>query len=157
MRAALLFLLLCFCPQAALHTVYVCICAFLFIQTPSFLSPFLFNVVFFFSVSVDRLGWYNDVNTCLKLFSHSSAPRLSLSVCPSLGNQMDAKESDMSDTLSPSKDRSSDDTSGKRTTCWARQQLEKKHCVITSFLFVCFFVKDQTFSFSWFVFPFSNL
>uniref|UniRef100_A0A672GQS6 Sarcolemmal membrane-associated protein n=1 Tax=Salarias fasciatus TaxID=181472 RepID=A0A672GQS6_SALFA len=31
-------------------------------------------------------------------------------VCPS-GNQMDAKESDMSDTLSPSKDRSSDDTS----------------------------------------------
>uniref|UniRef100_A0A672ZDR7 Sarcolemmal membrane-associated protein n=1 Tax=Sphaeramia orbicularis TaxID=375764 RepID=A0A672ZDR7_9TELE len=31
------------------------------------------------------------------------------STCP--GNQMDAKESDMSDTLSPSKDRSSDDTS----------------------------------------------
>uniref|UniRef100_A0A3Q2US27 Sarcolemmal membrane-associated protein n=1 Tax=Haplochromis burtoni TaxID=8153 RepID=A0A3Q2US27_HAPBU len=32
-------------------------------------------------------------------------------VCTSTGNQMDAKESDMSDTLSPSKDRSSDDTS----------------------------------------------
>lgn len=28
------------------------------------------------------------------------------------GTQIDAKESDMSDTLSPSKDRSSDDTSG---------------------------------------------
>lgn len=34
-------------------------------------------------------------------------------VCVRVGNQMDAKESDMSDTLSPSKDRSSDDTSGQ--------------------------------------------
>lgn len=42
---------------------------------------------------------------------------LFLSVRLSTGNQMDAKESDMSDTLSPSKDRSSDDTSGEHTTC----------------------------------------
>ncbi|XP_061148383.1 sarcolemma associated protein a isoform X14 [Syngnathus typhle] len=34
-----------------------------------------------------------------------------LHACASTGSQMDAKESDMSDTLSPSKDRSSDDTS----------------------------------------------
>uniref|UniRef100_A0A7N8YJZ0 Sarcolemmal membrane-associated protein n=1 Tax=Mastacembelus armatus TaxID=205130 RepID=A0A7N8YJZ0_9TELE len=42
-----------------------------------------------------------------------SHPLLHSFVCVfvSTGNQMDAKESDMSDTLSPSKDRSSDDTS----------------------------------------------
>lgn len=32
--------------------------------------------------------------------------------CVRSGTPIDAKESDMSDTLSPSKDRSSDDTSG---------------------------------------------
>lgn len=48
------------------------------------------------------------------LFSRSDV-KLSLPVCVSAANQMDAKESDMSDTLSPSKDRSSDDTSGQRT------------------------------------------
>lgn len=34
-------------------------------------------------------------------------------LCVFSGTQIDAKESDMSDTLSPSKDRSSDDTSGQ--------------------------------------------
>uniref|UniRef100_A0A7N8YDT9 Sarcolemmal membrane-associated protein n=1 Tax=Mastacembelus armatus TaxID=205130 RepID=A0A7N8YDT9_9TELE len=44
-----------------------------------------------------------------------SHPLLHSFVCVfvSTGNQMDAKESDMSDTLSPSKDRSSDDTSAE--------------------------------------------
>lgn len=36
-----------------------------------------------------------------------------LVLCVRSGTQIDAKESDMSDTLSPSKDRSSDDTSGQ--------------------------------------------
>uniref|UniRef100_A0A672H1Y5 Sarcolemmal membrane-associated protein n=1 Tax=Salarias fasciatus TaxID=181472 RepID=A0A672H1Y5_SALFA len=61
----------------------------------------------------------NDLNLVCRIFSVFSSALLlfiynllcvCVPVCPS-GNQMDAKESDMSDTLSPSKDRSSDDTS----------------------------------------------
>uniref|UniRef100_H2SUJ3 Sarcolemmal membrane-associated protein n=1 Tax=Takifugu rubripes TaxID=31033 RepID=H2SUJ3_TAKRU len=45
-------------------------------------------------------------------FSHSVCLCVCL-LCVFSGTQIDAKESDMSDTLSPSKDRSSDDTSGQ--------------------------------------------
>uniref|UniRef100_A0A3Q2QXE7 Sarcolemmal membrane-associated protein n=1 Tax=Fundulus heteroclitus TaxID=8078 RepID=A0A3Q2QXE7_FUNHE len=44
-------------------------------------------------------------------------------VLVSTGNQMDGKESDMSDTLSPSKDRSSDDTSGQQKPKYQRKNL----------------------------------
>uniref|UniRef100_A0A669B6K5 Sarcolemmal membrane-associated protein n=1 Tax=Oreochromis niloticus TaxID=8128 RepID=A0A669B6K5_ORENI len=45
------------------------------------------------------------------LYTETLFPHNFLYFLPYGGNQMDAKESDMSDTLSPSKDRSSDDTS----------------------------------------------
>uniref|UniRef100_A0A3Q3KH71 Sarcolemmal membrane-associated protein n=1 Tax=Monopterus albus TaxID=43700 RepID=A0A3Q3KH71_MONAL len=51
---------------------------------------------------------------CPLFFPTNSTPSWPTPLClspPPPGNQMDAKESDMSDTLSPSKDRSSDDTS----------------------------------------------
>lgn len=66
------------------------------------------------------MAWFVHLLILGDLFSHyySFCHCVTLSVCPSTGSQMDAKESDMSDTLSPSKDRSSDDTSGKQITRW---------------------------------------
>uniref|UniRef100_A0A3P9KP35 Sarcolemmal membrane-associated protein n=1 Tax=Oryzias latipes TaxID=8090 RepID=A0A3P9KP35_ORYLA len=62
------------------------------------------------SSSIHKLANFDVMDAHLQ--NNQTAGGDTLSSPDRLKNQMDAKESDMSDTLSPSKDRSSDDTSG---------------------------------------------
>lgn len=63
------------------------------------------------SSSIDKLANFDEVMDAHLQNNQTAGDDILTSPDRLKGNQMDAKESDMSDTLSPSKDRSSDDTS----------------------------------------------